>query len=190
VKRLTEYVRAGGHLVLSCRTAQKDRRGHLWEGAWAAPINDLIGAKVTAYDVLPEGVKGTVRVGETAHEWSTWAEMLEPRAGTETLAAYADQFYANQAAAVTCRLGRGTITYIGVESLAGSLEKDILRGIFEKASVPVENYDNGFIVDWRDGFWTATNFTAKKQLAPLSERASLLIGTREVLPAGVAVWMQ
>ena len=37
-------------MIVTCRTGQKDRRGHLWEGPWAAPILDLIGAKIKFYD--------------------------------------------------------------------------------------------------------------------------------------------
>jgi beta-galactosidase len=44
------------------------------------------------------------------------------------------------------------------------------------------------MVDWRDGFWVATNFTAKVQAAPVSGNANLLVGSREVPIAGVTVW--
>ena len=60
VNRWTTYAQGGGHLVLTLRTAQKDRRGHLWEGLWAEPIVDLIGATIPSYDVLPSPLKGTV----------------------------------------------------------------------------------------------------------------------------------
>jgi beta-galactosidase len=43
-------------------------------------------------------------------------------------------------------------------------------------------------VDWRDGFWIATNFTEKTQRAPISKNAKILIGTRDVPIAGVTVW--
>jgi hypothetical protein len=32
-----------------------------------------------------------------------------------------------------------------------------------RAGVKVASYDDGFAVDWRDGFWVATNFTEKKR---------------------------
>src|SRR5207237_485226 len=31
IRHFTEYVQNGGHLILTCRTGQKDPRGHLWE---------------------------------------------------------------------------------------------------------------------------------------------------------------
>lgn len=93
-------------------------------------------------------------------------------------------------AAVTRRLGRGTVTYVGVESLAGDLERDLLRRVFTTAGVAVENYDDQFLVDWRDGFRVATNFTSKRQPAPAPPNAKLLVGSRTVEPAGVTVWAE
>lgn len=188
IERLTSYVRQGGHLVLSCRTGHKDRRGHLWEAAWAAPIHDLIGAKIPLYDVLPPPVTGKVRVKDKSYDWGVWGEILEPTAGASALARYADQFYSGKTAAISRKLGKGTVTYIGVESLGGDLERDLLREVFQTAGVAVENFDSQFIVDWRDGFWVATNFTDNKQPLPLRPGAKLLIGEKVLGPAGVAVW--
>jgi beta-galactosidase len=190
VARLTQYATGGGHLVLSCRTAQKDRRGHLWEAKWAEPIHDLIGASIPAYDLLPLPYKGEVRVGARRFTWGSWGETLDPRSGTTVLARYADQFYAGKPAAVTRKLGKGTVTYIGVESLAGDLENLLLRQVFQSAGVAVASYDSQFIVDWNQGFWVAANFTGKRQVAPVPVGARVLVGTRELAPAGVAIWME
>jgi len=53
VDRWKIYVEGGGHLVLTARTAQKNRDGKLWEAPWAAPIRELMGGAVTFYDLLP-----------------------------------------------------------------------------------------------------------------------------------------
>ncbi len=63
IGRWDSYVRGGGHLVLTCRTGQKDMRGHLWETLWAQPIYGLIGAKIPIYDLLPGNVRGSVSAG-------------------------------------------------------------------------------------------------------------------------------
>src|SRR6185369_4969551 len=47
------YAEAGGSLVLTSRTAQKDTRGHFPETLWSERIYDLIGAKLPRYDLLP-----------------------------------------------------------------------------------------------------------------------------------------
>ncbi len=188
--RWTKYAQDGGHLVLTLRTAQKDRRGHLWEGAWAQPIVDLIGARIPTYDVLPGNLTGKVDASGKTYEWGVWGESLEPQRGTTVLATYADHYYKGNAAATTRRLGKGSVTYIGVESLGGELEKDLLRGVFERAGVTARNLPSGFYVEWRDGFWIATNFTEQTLPVPISNSAKLLIGTRDVPPAGVTVWIE
>lgn len=188
VRRWTDYARQGGHLVLTCRTGQKDRRGHLWEGPWAAPILGLIGAKIKFYDTLPAPVTGKVEAGGTSHDWVSWGEVLAPDEGTTALARYADQFYAGGVAAVTRPLGRGTVTYVGVDTVDGALEAQLLRGVFTRAGVAVSSLAPDFLVDWRDGFWVATNFTARTQPAPVPAGATLLTGERDVPTAGVTVW--
>ena len=190
VQRWKTYAENGGHLIVTCRTGQKDRRGHLWEGPWAAPILDLIGASIPFYDTLPDPYVGKVRAGDQTYDWASWGEVLLPREGTTALAQYADQYYAGGVAAVTHRLGRGDVTYIGVDSLDGGLEAALIRGVFQRAGVAVEELDDGFLVDWRDGFWVATNFTGKTQTAPIPAGADVLIGGREVPTAGVTVWQE
>jgi beta-galactosidase len=140
--------------------------------------------------VLPTPFQAKVTAAGKNYDWAVWGEQLLPEPNTTVLARYADQFYAGQAAATTRSLGRGAVTYVGVESLAGEFETDLLRGVFARAGVPVENYDDQFFVDWRDGFWVATNFTSKDQTAPAPKGAKLLLGARKLPPAGVAVWTE
>ena len=188
VGRWKAYAENGGHLIVTCRTGQKDRRGHLWEGPWAEPILGLIGAKIRFYDTLPAPNVGHVAAGGRIFPWVSWGEVLAPAPGTVPLAQYADQYYAGGLAAVTRSLGRGSVTYIGVDSEDGSLEAALVRGVFARAQVPVENYDDGFLVDWRDGFWVATNFTEKNEHAPIPPGARIFSGGPILGPAGVAVW--
>jgi beta-galactosidase len=212
VARWRQYAENGGHLVLTCRTGQKDRRGFLWEGPWGKPILELIGARIAGYDTLPAPVTGKVTAGGQTFEWSSWGEILAPAgtaysgnlgvmptptvSSTETmvpptvLARYADQYYNGQAAAITHKLGKGSVTYIGVDSKDGGFEAAMIRGVYERANVPVQSFEEGFVVDWRDSFWVATNFSEKKITVPAPEGAKLLVGERELGPAGVAVWQE
>ena len=190
IRRWTEYVTNGGHLILTCRTAQKDMEGHLWEAKWAEPIYDLIGARIPRYDDLPVGVEGTVVANGRNYKWGSWGDLIEPRTGTQVLATYADQFYKGQAAAVQHNLGKGTVTYIGVDTLDGKLEHDLLYRLYTAAGVAPASLDPDFIVDWRDGFWVATNFTSKLQMIPASANAEILLGKRLVAPGGFAVWKE
>jgi beta-galactosidase len=190
VKRLTAYVANGGHLVLSCRTGQKDRNGQLREGPWQAAIVDLIGAKIPRYDVLPEPVEGRVGAQGRDYGWQSWGDILKPGPGVTVLATYADQFYAGEAAAISRRLGKGTVTYIGVDSEGGDLERELVRGMFASAGVQSRLLPDGLQVDWRDGFWVATNFTSSVQKAPVPAGAHVLVGNAEMQLAGVAIWVE
>jgi beta-galactosidase len=190
VARWRAYAEAGGHLILTCRTGQKDRRGFLWEGPWAAPILDLIGAKIKFYDTLPAPNVAHVKAGDQTHAWSTWGEVLEPRDGTTALAAYTDQYYAGGVAAITRKLGKGSVTYIGVDSQDGTLEAQLVRDVLVRAGATAENFPEGFCVDFRDGLWIATNFTEKTITAPVSPGAKLLVGAKDIPIAGVTVWQE
>jgi beta-galactosidase len=190
VARWKSYAEDGGHLILSCRTGQKDRRGHLWEAAWAAPIHELIGASIGFYDTLPASNPGHVTAGTESHAWCTWGDILVPHAsaGVNTLATYTDQYYAGSPAAITRPCGRGTVTYLGVDSTTGSLEAQLVREVYSRAHIAIEVLPEGFLVDWRDGLWIATNFTEQAHRAPIARDAEILLGSPEVPLAGVTVW--
>jgi beta-galactosidase len=190
IRRFTDYVHNGGNLILTCRTGQMDMHGHLWEGPWAMPILPLIGAKIPFYDDLPVGVNGQVSANGRSYRWGTWADILEPDDGTQVLATYADQFYAGRPAAVTHRVGRGSVTYIGVDTLDGELERALVRQVFEAASVTPANLEPNFLVDWRDGFWVATNFSSTMQSIPPGQNVQIVVGKREVVPGAATVWME
>lgn len=190
VRSFNNYVQSGGHLILTSRTGQKDLRGHLWEGPWAAPILPLIGAKIPIYDVLPDGINGKVTAGDKTYSWGSWADILEPSPGTEVLATYADQFYSGKAAAITRKLGRGTVTYIGVDTLDGELERALVRQAYQRGGTKPADLDPNFLVDWRDGFWVATNFASASERIPAAASAQILVGERDVPPGGVAVWIE
>jgi beta-galactosidase len=190
VRRLTAYAENGGNLVLTCRTGEKDRRGHLWEALWAAPIHSLIGAKIPMYDLLPRPLEGHVRIDEKQYAWGSWGEILEPQSGTTVLASYADQFYSGKPAAITRKLGKGSVSYIGVDSSNGDLEIDLLKKIYTNGGAKPAALHPDFVVDWRDGFWVATNFTSTPLPIPAGAAGQILVGARVVPPGGATVWVE
>src|SRR5271165_2716263 len=188
VARFTEYVEAGGTLILTCRSGQKDRRGHIWESLWAEPIYNLVGAAIPRYDVLPLGRNGAVTANGKTYVWGNWGDILVPKPGTEVLATYSDQFYKGSAAAVFHKLGKGQVVYVGVDSEEGQLEADLLHLVYERTGAKPLNLPLNFFVDWRQGFWVATNFTDNDQQIPVPAGANPVVGNRTVPPAGVAIW--
>lgn len=188
VRRWARYAEAGGHLILTARTGQKRRNGQLWEARWAEPIHRLIGAEVSFFDLLLEDGRGEVTMGTTKHEWNVWGDVLKPLEGTETLAGYSNQFYAGQAAVTHRRLGRGSVTYVGVQTRDGRLEKEVLREVYRRAGVRTEDYPPGVYVDWRDGFWVGVNYSSQPADIGVPAGAEILFGERPLKPAGVLVW--
>lgn len=188
--KLEHYVRQGGHLVLSARSGQKDREGHFFEAAWAAPLMRLVGARLNFFDMLVPGVNGTITSHGKNYAWNTWADVLEPESGTETLAHYTDQFYAGKAAAVTRTLGKGSISYIGVDSSQGDFERDMLKRIYTKAKVKTLDLPAGVVIEWRDGFFVAVNYSNASYTLPLPKNAKVLLGKNPLQTAQALVWQE
>jgi len=188
IARFMRYVENGGTLIMTSRSAQKDRRGHIWEALWAAPIYDLIGAAIPRYDVLPPGRDGKITASGKTYMWGSWGDILEPRPGTEVLATYADQFYKGSAAATMHKVGKGRVIYIGVDTLDGQFEADLIHAVFATGTAKAPQLPLNFMIDWRDGFWVATNFTDTDQTVPAAAGAKMLVGARSIPPGGVAIW--
>ena len=188
VKKWTAYVNAGGHLILSCRTGQKNKSGQFFEAALAGPIQNLIGATVEYNDMLVSPEKGMVKLDANKYEWTTWAEILKPQTGTKTLATYNNQFYKGKAAVTTRQLGKGTVTYIGVASSDGALEKQIIRKVYQSAGVPIENLPQGVYVEWRDGFYVGVNYAQPSYEFKLKGQAKILVGSQPLQQGQALIW--
>ncbi|MDD4970912.1 MAG: beta-galactosidase [Paludibacter sp.] len=188
VDKWKKYVENGGHLVLTSRTGLKDRNGHFFEAPWADAITSLIGAKIIMFDELSADTKANVTFNGTNFAWNVWGDILEPYSGVETWATYADQFYAGKASVVHRKLGKGTVTYIGTETTDGKLEKEVLKKVYETAGITTNEQPEGVMVNWRDGFWVAINYSSVKVNINIPATAKIITGSRELPVAGVAVW--
>lgn len=190
VEKWMEYVRQGGNLIISCRTGAKGKDAHLWESNTSGIINELIGAKINGFDMLPASKTGKIDMNGEDYEWNTWGELINPKKNTKVLAKYADQFYKGTACCVQNSLGKGKVWYIGVDTYDGQLEKDILKNVYSEQGVETEDYPQGILVYWRDGFMVAVNYSSSNYQLKLSEDADFVIGNNELKPAGVSVWVE
>ncbi len=188
VQKWMDYVKAGGHLILSSRTGLKDNHGHLWEALLQEPIWPLIGAKVDFYDHLPPGTNGKIEMQDTVYEWNVWADGLTPDEGTEVWAEHTDQFYAGTPVVTHRELGKGTVTYIGAWSNDRELEKQAMRRVYQRTGAEILDLPNYAFTEWRDGFWVTVNYTSEDVQAPIHDGANVLFGEATVPPGGVAVW--
>jgi beta-galactosidase len=190
IARLDAYARAGGNLVLTCRTGLMDRTGQLWEGPWAAPILPLIGASIDGYDSLRDDRFGQIKFEGKSYAWGVWGDQVTPGSGTETLATYADQFYAGAAAVTRRRLGGGTVSYFGVFSeqpLVDAFVESLARIIGSNRLAP-RTVPGRVQVLRRGPYRIALNYQDQPVAAPAPASAKFLVGSAKLAPADVAVW--
>ena len=134
--------------------------------------------------------KGDILMNSNHYTWHSWADLLEPDDSTGVLATYNNQFYKGKAAVVKHRIGKGDVTYIGVDTDDSKLEKDLLKQIYTDAGATTEDYPHGVFVYWRDGFYMALNYSSENQSVNLPGTAKVLIGNKTLKPAGVLVWTE
>lgn len=162
----------------------------LQPGPWGETIYPLIDAKISNFDHLPSNEEGKIAGLDKTYSWNNWADLIEANQKKNILATYADQFYAGKAAVVTNKLGKGTVTYIGVDTDKGELERDVLKKVYEQAGATTENYPEGVYVQWRDGFWVAVNYSSTDYQLEIPAKAEILVGNTTLKPAGVTVWKE
>jgi beta-galactosidase len=80
------------------------------------------------------------------------------------------------------------VTYIGVHTKDGRLERDVLREVYKRAGISTEDYPSGVYVDWRDGFRVAVNYSSSAVEIGIPKGSEILIGRQPLKPAEVLVW--
>jgi Beta-galactosidase len=188
IARWTEYVKNGGNLILTCRTGHKDRFGRLFEAPFRSKIDNLSGNKVDFYDLLLPQDPGTVAMEGKSYPWNTWGEMLIPDKGTEVWANYTGEFYEGKPAVTIRHLGKGTVTYVGVDSKDGSLEKDVLTKLYATLNIPVMNLPYGVTMEYRNGLGIVLNYSDKPYEFQLPKGSKVLVGDTTIPTAGVLVF--
>ena len=140
------------------------------------------------YDEMSKETKANVSFDGKNYVWNNWGDILEPVKDTETWATYADQFYAGKASVVHRKLGKGTVTYIGTDTEDGKLEKEVLKKAYTAAGISTNEQPEGVMVNWRDGFWVAINYSSVKVNINIPANAKIIFGSKDLDIAGVVVW--
>lgn len=76
----------------------------------------LIGSQIESYDLLMPQSPGTIKFNNQEFAWTSWGDLLKPNKETEVWATYESEFYKGTPAIISRNLGKGTVTYIGVDS--------------------------------------------------------------------------
>ena len=188
VARWKKYVEEGGNLVLTCRTAQKDRFGRLPEAPFGSMIDELTGNHIEFYDLLLSQDPGQVKMDGKVYTWNTWGEILQPGASNEVWATYTNEFYEGKPAVTFRKLGKGSVTYIGVDSSDGALERQVLDKLYSRLQIEVMNLPYGVTMEYRNGLGIVLNYSDQPYQFALPQGAKVLIGTPNIATAGVLVF--
>jgi beta-galactosidase len=192
-KNLADYVRNGGHLVLGERSGMKDEDNTLYPQQQPGPLAELLGAKVAQwYAIANYGPDSTVPLSGV---WGNatgklWAEQLSSLApDTQVLMTYGkyNGWLDGQPAAVTRKVGKGTITYIGfaLDSTTGAAAaKWMLANAGVATAIPVPDgvdlaIRSGLAADGRaKRIYILTNYAAEARTVTLpAAMQDILTGT-------------
>ncbi|WP_406843328.1 beta-galactosidase [Flavobacterium soyae] len=188
IDKLNLYAKNGGNLIMSCRSGIQNRQGHLWEAKFYEPMWNLIGSQIESYDLLMPQSPGIIKFDNQEFKWTSWGDLLKPNKETEIWGTYDGDFYSGTPAIISRNLGKGTVTYVGVDSKNGELEKQVIRKLYQKQNTPIENYPEGVMVEYRDGFGIAVNYSDKIYQINLPKSAKIIIGNTAIKTADVLVW--
>jgi len=188
VDRWVEYVKKGGNLVLTCRTAQKDRVGRLFEAKFGSLISRLTGDEIEFYDLLLPLNPGRVVMNNKEYTWNTWGEILKPSKDSQVWATYVDEFYDGKPAVTFRKLGKGTVTYIGVDTTDGQMESEILKKLYKYIGIQIMDLPYGVTLEYRNGLGIVMNYSDKPYHFILPSDTKVLIGNAEIPTAGVLIF--
>jgi beta-galactosidase len=140
-ERLRRFVKGGGHLVLTIRSALKDADNAFFPARQPGPLAELAGVEVEDFYALFEpipiegdGLRGTTRI---------WAERLALRDGdgapAEVLASFGPGLHwlGGHPAVTARRVGTGSVTYVGGFLDEGSQQALTDRILAEAGVIPV-----------------------------------------------------
>lgn len=189
-EKLLRFVEKGGNLIITCRFSERDENGKPWFGAKENPLQRLLGIETRRIDMLPKGKFGKVTFEGKTYDWSNWGEVITVDKSCQTPGIYADQFYKNTPAVIWKNVGKGSVLYLGVETDAFSLEKEVVKYAFQKASGKnLIELPSGLEIYAAPGLKVAINFhSSETRKVPISPNAKIFFGNQELKPCEVLVW--
>jgi beta-galactosidase len=135
LKRLSDYVRSGGHLVLTFKSGFcNDYSTVRWEMA-PGPLREAAGLHYQEFSSLqhPLSLKDDPFHAGSDNQVSDWAEMLIPDTA-KPLAYYDHPFFAKYPAITSNTFGKGTVTYEGTV-LSNKLQQEVLLSVLQLAGL-------------------------------------------------------
>lgn len=136
LRRLADFVKAGGHLVVAFKSGFTDQYSTVRATKAPGPLREAAGFYYQEFANLrrPLPLKGDpFKVGADANRASVWAEFIVPESA-QPLAFYEHPFYGRFPALTRNRHGRGTLTYEGT-ALSDALQEKVLLDVLNLAGL-------------------------------------------------------
>jgi beta-galactosidase len=183
-QNLIKYVQAGGHLVLGQRSGMKNDDNGLQPERQPGPLAELLGGRVEQWYALLNDVPVTGAWG--SGETKVWAEQLKvTNPETKVIMTYgkSNGWLDGQPAAITRKVGKGSITYIGADLTGDQLAAAAKWMVSESGvTAPFGVLPKGVDLYERQGHgkdvWILINFGEAEQTVPLPK------GFEDVLAGG------
>lgn len=140
-RKLDDFVKKGGILILTFRTGLKDKDNNILFGqVLPGYFREMAGIKVSEIESLQEGqkvkIKGHGEFSGLETEVEIWREILEAETA-EVLYSYADGLFKDKACVTLNNYGKGKVVYIG-----GGVGSKALDPLFAKLIKEVGIYNN------------------------------------------------
>jgi|CZKS01.1.fsa_nt_gi beta-galactosidase len=135
LRRLTDYVRSGGHLVLTLKSGFCDEYSTVRAAMAPGPLREATGFHYQEFSNLarPLALKGDPFQTGSANQVSDWAEMLLPDTA-EALAFYDHPFFGRYPAVTENHFGKGMVTYEGT-ILSDELQVKLMERVLGQAQL-------------------------------------------------------
>lgn len=116
-QRLTDFVHAGGTLLVTPRTGVKDVTNTVVEMPLPGLLAEVCGVRVEEYDSLPAGLTQPLAFSLSALQGKAaqvqaWVDVLAPTTA-QVIASYTEDYYAGKPAITLNRSGEGAVVYVG-----------------------------------------------------------------------------
>jgi len=138
--RLIAYVQQGGNLLLGPRSGMKNEYDGLNPQLQPGPLRDLVGGHVEQFYALEKDVPVVGDLGSgTSKVWAEQLSIQNPE--TKAILTYgpSNGWLDNQPAAITRKVGKGSITYLGAwfdDALLAKLTNQLLQQAGVQPKIP------------------------------------------------------
>lgn len=172
-KKLTDFVRTGGALILTFRSGVKDEHNVVTDRTLPGPFADLAGVAIHEFDPQLNEEQEIAGPGESTYPARTWSDILDPTTA-KVLATYGKGYYAGKAAVTENSAGRGWVYYVGTESKSPLFYDRIIALAAAKSRVALnEKIPAGVEVAVRQKadkkITFVLNYTSADQVVPLEQ---------------------